>query len=115
MRHYLFFFSFLIIILIACNKNTSTEIATPEPEVPATPTIDTTPPAETSPIPMSPQRSGDKDKGWAYLITGDYVNSGLLPIFYSISAPAFIFSAFSATSNASKIPSISPSTILSKL
>jgi len=76
MRHYLFFFSLLIITLIACNKETSTEIPTPEPEVPETPTIDTTPPAGTSSISAGFQRSGDKDRGWKYLITGDYVNSG---------------------------------------
>ena len=76
MRHYLFLLGFLIILLVACKKETKTEIPTPEPEIPETPIIDTTPPSGTSSIPATPQRTGDKDKGWEYLITGDYVNSG---------------------------------------
>lgn len=76
MRHYLFFLSFLIIVLVACKKENRTEIPTPEPEIPEVPLIDTIPPAGTSRIPATAQRSGDKNKGWEYLITGDYVNSG---------------------------------------
>jgi len=75
MRRYLFFCGSLILLLLACNKETTTEAPNPitPPEIP---TLDTIPPTGTIKIPASPQRIGDKDKGWDYLITGDYVNSG---------------------------------------
>ncbi len=74
-RRYLFLGASLILLLIACNKDSTTE--TPTPNVsPETPTLDTIPPTGTSRISASPQRIGDANKGWEYLITGDYVNSG---------------------------------------
>ncbi|HLO80316.1 MAG TPA: hypothetical protein VK166_05140 [Chitinophagaceae bacterium] len=35
-------------------------------------------------IPPSPQREGNPDSGYQYIITGDYVNSGLPTIFYKL-------------------------------
>ncbi len=67
-------FIFCLILIIACNKEERTEL--PTPVAPETPKLDTIPPSGTSRIPATPQRIGDKDKGWEYLITGDYVNSG---------------------------------------
>lgn len=73
MRSYLFFLILGLPILFSCNKDTATE---PEPVTPIVDLLDTIAPAGTSRIAPSPQRMGNKDKGWEYLVTGDYVNSG---------------------------------------
>jgi Cytochrome c len=39
-------------------------------------------PDDPVPVPPSPQRTGNADSGFRYIITGDYVNSGLPLIFY---------------------------------
>jgi len=88
MRRYLFFCSSLILIILACNKESTTEIPTVV-SPPETTTLDTIPPSGTTRILATPQRMGDKDKGWEYLITGDYVNSG----------PPFALATFLGESN----------------
>lgn len=75
MRTYLIYLSFFVLLLLACNKETDPRVE-PVTEPPMTDLLDTIPPAGTSRIEASPQREGDKDKGWEYLVTGDYVNSG---------------------------------------
>ncbi len=75
MRRFLLLGASLILIFIACNKESTTE--TPSPvTTPELPILDTIPPTGTTRIPATPQRSGDANKGREYLITGDYVNSG---------------------------------------
>ena len=74
MKKYFFFLVFIGLCLFACQEDAITELPTPEP-VPM-PTIDTIPPAGTSRIPASVQRTGDADKGYEYLVTGNYVASG---------------------------------------
>jgi mono/diheme cytochrome c family protein len=39
------------------------------------------------PIPASPQRSGDAAKGYSYLITGDYIKSGIPYDYFFLSVP----------------------------
>jgi len=74
MKKYTFFLVCMLLCVFACKEDPVIELPTPEP-VP-TPTIDTIPPAGTSRIPASPQRTGDANKGYEYLVTGDYVSSG---------------------------------------
>ena len=75
MRRYLLLGASLILLLIACKKESTTE--TPTPVIPSeVPVLDTIPPTGTTRIPATSQRVGDANKGLEYLITGDYVNSG---------------------------------------
>ncbi len=88
MRHNLYLIIGLFLLFIACNKDRPIELA-PIPTLPETPTIDTIPPTGTSRVPPTAQRMGDKDKGWEYLVTGDYVNSGPpLALFNTFFGPA---------------------------
>lgn len=66
---YLFFFCFAL-LLSACNEDSISETPTIEP------INNLTPPQGTMSIPATVQREGDPNRGWEYLITGDYVNSG---------------------------------------
>jgi len=74
MKKYTFFLVFMLLSIIACKEDSITELPTPEPL--PTSTLDTIPPAGTSRIAASPQRTGDANKGYEYLVTGNYVASG---------------------------------------
>ena len=78
MKKYVLLLLSLIILLLACNEENMVELPIPTPttEQPTTPLIDTIPPAGTSRIPATTQRQGDPQKGYEYLITGNYVASG---------------------------------------
>jgi cytochrome c2 len=60
-----------LIILIMCAVGLGFNVMTPGPDDPVF-------------IPPSPQREGNPDSGYHFIITGDYVNSGLPPIFYKL-------------------------------
>ncbi len=76
MRNSYLFFLLSFLCLFACQDDLI-EAGTTTPTVePTEPTIDLTPPAGTQFIEATPQRNGDPQKGYEYLITGDYVASG---------------------------------------
>lgn len=71
-KNYLIFL-LLAFYWVACQEDTLVEEMPPPIEIPEE---ETTLPAGTEVIPASTQRSGDPDRGYNYLVTGDYVNSG---------------------------------------
>ncbi|NNE76918.1 MAG: hypothetical protein HKN31_07575, partial [Pricia sp.] len=70
---------FVLVSVYACSSDSSapdSPTPNPNPEAP-TPTPEPEPVIEVNSIPPSSQRPGDANKGYEYLITGDYMSSGI--------------------------------------
>lgn len=69
--------SFLIVLLALLTSCSSDNSPSNEPEIVIENPPDSTPTYESIKIPQTSQRSGDADKGYQYLISGDYMSSGI--------------------------------------
>jgi len=84
MRKSQLIFAIILLAILFLHCSSEMELG---PDIPNNPG-DNTPLPERTQIEASAQRSGDADKGWDYLVNGNYVSSGVpLELYTSLTAP----------------------------